>query len=96
MHAMVMTSDALIRDLRDIDWLIGALTAADTVDVDDLDDLCWLLARRRSLSDLLETRRAQKGKKLVSLALWRGCRADLRSWPPPMSPERRRARDARF
>jgi hypothetical protein len=69
----MMTSDELARDLQDIDELITALSASDG-DLADVDDLHWLLERRRSVSELLAIRRAQRGKKIVSLAMWRcGC-----------------------
>jgi predicted nucleic acid-binding Zn ribbon protein len=69
----MMTSDELARDLRDIDELITVLSASDS-DLADADDLHWLLERRRSVSELLAVRRAQRGKKIVSLAMWRyGC-----------------------
>jgi hypothetical protein len=67
----MMTSDELVRDLRDIDRLVAALSAPDGVDAEDLDDFRWLLAQRQSLSRLLASRRAQRGKKVVSLSLWR-------------------------
>jgi hypothetical protein len=71
---MAMTSDELARDLRDIDQLIAVLNAPEEDEIAYLDDLKWLLARRRSMSDLLAVRRAQRGKKVVSLAIWRcGC-----------------------
>jgi hypothetical protein len=69
----MMTSDELARDLRDIDELITALSASDN-GFADVDDLYWLLERRKSVSELLAIRRAQRGKKIVSLAMWRhGC-----------------------
>ncbi len=70
-----MSSDELLRDLRNIDWLIAALSTQQTVDDEDLEDLHWLRARRKFLSTLLEIRIAQRGKKVVSLELWRGDRA---------------------
>jgi hypothetical protein len=66
-----MTSEELTRDLRDIEWLLNALTARHDVADEDLEDLRWLLARRRFLSGLQAIRRAQKGKKIVDLELWR-------------------------
>ena len=68
---MAMTSDELAQDIQDIDRLIAALSAPGSADLTDPDDLIWLLERLRSISDLLALRRAQKGKKIVSLALWR-------------------------
>lgn len=72
---MAMTSEELAQDIQDIDRLIAALSAPGNVDLADPDDLDWLLERRRSISDLLALRRAQKGKKIVSLAVWRYGRA---------------------
>lgn len=66
---MIMTSDNLMRDLRDIDRLIVALSAPNS-DEEDLEDLRWLRARRKFLSALAEVRRAQRGKKVVSLEVW--------------------------
>lgn len=74
---MAMTSDKLARDLREIDQLIAVLSAPHAGQSNDLEDLNWLLARRRSMSELLAIRRAQRGKKVVSLAIWRyGCATD--------------------
>lgn len=67
-----MSSEELLRDLRTMDWLIAALSTQQTVDDEDLEDLHWLRARRKFLATLLETRIAQRGKKVVSLELWRG------------------------
>ena len=75
--AVVMTSDDLVRDLREVDWLIAALSAPYGADQEDLEDLRWLRARRRFLSALLAVRRAQKGKKIVNLELWRHGRAAI-------------------
>jgi hypothetical protein len=68
---MIMTSDELARDLRDIDELIMTLSAPESHDTADADNLHWLVQRRRTVSHLLAIRRAQRGKKIVSLALWR-------------------------
>jgi hypothetical protein len=73
-----MSSDELLRDLRDIDWLIGALSTHGQVDEEDLEDLGWLRARRRFLSRLHEVRSAQKGKKVIDLEAWRCGRTDRR------------------
>jgi hypothetical protein len=70
MH-LIITSDDLIQGLQDIDRLIASLSPSAGVDEEDLRDLRWLLAKRQSLSALLAVRRAQKGKKVVSLDLWR-------------------------
>jgi len=68
---MTETSDKLAHDLRDIDRLIAALRTPLGVDDEDIESLRWLQARRRSLSSLLAVRRRQRGKKVVSLELWR-------------------------
>jgi hypothetical protein len=68
---VILTSDELVRDLRDIEWLIAIMNSFEESDCDDLDDLRWLRTRRRFLNRLLSVRRAQKGKKIVSLELWR-------------------------
>jgi hypothetical protein len=70
-----MTSDELLRELCHIDWLIAALSTPLGADDVDLDDLRWLGCRRRFLRTLIEIRHAQRGKKVVSLDLWRGGRA---------------------
>ncbi len=67
----IFTTPQLIRDLREIDHLIAALRRTYNVDVEDLDDLGWLQARRRYVLAVLAARRAQKGKRVVSLNLWR-------------------------
>ncbi len=66
-----MTSEELARDLRDIDRLLAMLTAPCGVDDEDLDDLRWLLKRRRCLAALRAVRQTQAGKKVVDLRLWR-------------------------
>jgi hypothetical protein len=70
-----MTSEEILRELGHIDGLIAALNAFRGAEEVDLDDLRWLAGRRRFLRSLIEIRRAQKGKKVVSLALWRDGRA---------------------
>jgi hypothetical protein len=66
-----MTSDELAQDLHQIDQLITALSAPERAEHTDLDDLSWLMARRQMVSELIAIRRAQRGKKIVSLAIWR-------------------------
>ena len=66
-----MTSDELAQDLHQIDELITALSAPERAEFADLDDLNWLMARRQMVSELIVIRRAQRGKKIVSLAIWR-------------------------
>ncbi len=68
---MIMTSDNLVRDLREIDHLIVALSTPDGVDDDDFEDLRWLEERRRFLWALLAVRRQQRNEKIVSLEVWR-------------------------
>ena len=74
----ILTTPQLERDLTEIDQLIAALRRACNVDLEDLDDLSWLQGRRRYVLALLGARRAQKGKRIVSLDLWRngGLRAN--------------------
>ncbi len=70
-----MTSDTLLRDLATVERLIAALDMCYRLDEAALRDLRWLKARRRFLAGLLRVRRAQRGKKVVSLELWRSGRA---------------------
>lgn len=70
-----MNFDQLRRDLRDIDYLIAALSAHRDADEEDLEDLRWLQARRRYLSRLHEVRSAQQGGKVIDLEAWRCGRA---------------------
>jgi hypothetical protein len=76
---MIMTSQEVSCDLREIDWLIATLRAAPSPDDDDFEDLRWLLTRRRFLSQLLAVRREERGKKVVSLEVWRHGRTIARS-----------------
>lgn len=69
--SVVMTTPQLVNDLREIDHLIDALRMTQSADADDLDDLNWLQGRRRYIQTVLASRRAQKGKKIVSLNVWR-------------------------
>lgn len=66
-----MTCDALLHDLVIVERLIAALSMRCRLDDEGLRDLRWLQARRKFLSSLLAVRRAQRGKKVVSLTLWR-------------------------
>lgn len=68
---LILTTPQLERDLKEIDQLIASLRRACNVDLEDLNDLSWLQGRRRYVLALLGARRAQKGKRIVSLDLWR-------------------------
>ena len=67
----VVTTPQLRVDLREIEHLIGMLGRVPGADAGDLDDLAWLRGRRRYVLALLAARRAQKGRKVVRLDLWR-------------------------
>ena len=67
----VVTTPQLRIDLREIEHLIGMLGRVPGADAGDLDDLAWLRGRRRYVLALLAARRAQKGRKIVRLDLWR-------------------------
>lgn len=66
-----MTSAELIRDLRAIDRLIALLSTYDDADAQDIHDLHWLQATRRSVMALLAVRYEERGKKIVNLDRWR-------------------------
>lgn len=66
-----MMSEELARDLGKIDGVLALLQMCRSTDDEDLEDERWLRQRRKYLSALLAARRSQKGKKIVSLALWR-------------------------
>lgn len=69
-----MTTPQLVNDLKEVDRLIASLRMIVTGDADDIEDLRWLQGRRRYIQGVLTTRRAQRGKKIISLDLWRyGC-----------------------
>jgi hypothetical protein len=68
---VIRTSDSLLHDFRDMDRLIAALSTPFDIDDEDIEELRWLRARRRFLLSLLAVRRDQRGKKVVSLELWR-------------------------
>lgn len=65
---MVMTSDAVRHELSRIEALIELNSAATAND--------WLEEQRTYLRALLSARRAQGGKILVSLAIWRDGASD--------------------
>ncbi|MGH7035951.1 MAG: hypothetical protein ACREFL_19665 [Stellaceae bacterium] len=67
----VVTTPQLRIDLREIEHLIGMMGRVPGADAADLDDLAWLRGRRRYVLALLAARRAQKGRKIVRLDLWR-------------------------
>lgn len=68
---MVMTSEAVRHELHRIDALIEALRNSYPIAGDDIEDLYWLKEQRTYLSALLAAREAERGKRLVSLAVWR-------------------------
>ncbi len=66
----VLTTPQLTRDLQELDHLIAMLRRVpETEEIGD--DLHWLQGRRRYVLTVLSSRRAQKGKRIVSLDLWR-------------------------
>jgi len=73
---MIMTSEAVRLELSRIDELINALRSSSPASADDLDDVLSLKGRRAYLGALLAVRGAQRGKRLVSLDLWRNGKAD--------------------
>jgi hypothetical protein len=68
---MIMTSDAVRRDIARIDALIAALSGSDPISEEDHDDLRWLKREGDCLRRLLLARRAECRKRIVSLELWR-------------------------
>lgn len=72
-----MTSEELNRELVEIENVLVLVQACRSDDFADLEDRLWLNRRRSYLAALAEIRRAQKGKKVVSLAVWRD--GDLRT-----------------
>ncbi len=71
---MIATSDALRHELRRIDALLDALRNGGEAAGDDVEDFGWLTEQRIRVGSLLAMRRAQRGKRLVSLAVRRsGC-----------------------
>lgn len=72
-----MTSEEINRELVEIDNVLALMHACDSDDFADLEDRLWLNQRRSYLAALAGIRRAQQGKKVVSLAIWRN--GNLRS-----------------
>ena len=72
-----MTTEELSRELVEIDNVLALMRACGSDDFADLEDRLWLKQRRSYLSALATIRRAEKGKNVVSLAVWRD--GDLRS-----------------
>jgi hypothetical protein len=72
-----VTTDELSRELVEIENVLALMRAGHSDEFADLEDRLWLNQRRSYLSALATIRRAQKGKKVVSLAVWR--EGDLRS-----------------
>lgn len=68
---VIMTTPQLINDLKEVDHLIASLRMIVGGDADDIDDLRWLQGRRRYIQGVLTSRQAQRGKKIISLDLWR-------------------------
>jgi hypothetical protein len=68
---MVMTSDAVRHELSRIEALIEAIRNSFPAAEEDIDDLRWLSEQRTFLRAVLAVRRAQCGKRLVSLEVWR-------------------------
>lgn len=68
---MVLTTPQLLHDLAEIDQVIAALRRTQNGNANDFGDMNWLQTRRRYILAVLASRRSQKGKKVVSLDLWR-------------------------
>ncbi|HEV2547709.1 MAG TPA: hypothetical protein VGU20_10250 [Stellaceae bacterium] len=66
-----MTSEELNRELVEIENVLSLVHAGHSDDFADLEDRLWLNRRRSYLAALAAIRRAQKGKKVVSPAVWR-------------------------
>jgi len=66
-----LTTPRLLHDLAEIDQVIAALRRMQNESAHGSSDMNWLQARRRHILAVLASRRSQKGKKVVSLALWR-------------------------
>lgn len=66
-----MTTEELSRELGNTARLIALLRFASGDQAEDLEDLLWLQRRQRYLASLRAIRAAERGKKVVSLALWR-------------------------
>ena len=69
--SLILTTAQLERDLKEIEHLIAGLRRTGHKDIGDFDDLNWLQSRRRYVLAVLASRRAQRGKKVVRLDLWR-------------------------
>jgi hypothetical protein len=72
-----VTTEELSRELIEIENVLVLMRASCSDDFADLEDRLWLNRRRSYLSALAAIRRVEKGKKVVSLAVWRD--GDLRS-----------------
>jgi hypothetical protein len=72
-----VTSEEINRELVEIDNVLALVHACHSDDFADLEDRLWLNQRRAYLAALAGIRRAQQGKKVVSLAVWRN--GNLRS-----------------
>jgi len=66
-----MTSGEQACDLSRIDGILALMQTYCRFDDEDLEDEIWLRRRRRYIVALRAARRSQKGKKIVSLTLWR-------------------------
>jgi len=69
-----MTSDAVRHELSRIAALIEVLECSYPTPEDEVEDIRWLKEQRRHLGALLDMRRVQRGKRLVSLEVWRNGR----------------------
>jgi len=72
-----VTSEELNRELVEIENVLALVHACHSDEFADLEDRLWLNQRRSYLAALAAVRRAHKGQKVVSLAVWRD--GDLRS-----------------
>lgn len=72
-----MTSEELNRELVEIENVLALVHACHSDEFADLEDRLWLNQRHSYLAALAALRRAQKGQKVVSIAVWRD--GDLRS-----------------
>ena len=72
-----MTTEELSRELVEIENALARLRAYRGEEFTDRTDGLWLNRRRSYVAALATIRRAQRGKKVVSLAVWR--QGDLRS-----------------
>jgi hypothetical protein len=79
---MVMTSDTARHELSRIETLIDLMRNSLPASEDDIEDIRWLNEQRTYLRALLASRRAQRGKRLVRLDVWRdgsfGCASRTR------------------